>query len=164
MFAFWFLIHCLTLNNLYRQERGRTWLAESVKIINSATNAALVFMALSFALQPLVFSRLMLIIGTALVVAGLVVARVVFRVVRQQLRLRGIGVEQVLLVGASESDAPYSVRSSPAPRSATFPSAIWMTIRIAVAWIWGACAAGGMENLSPLLDQHACDLVIVALP
>ncbi|MBX3066773.1 MAG: sugar transferase [Anaerolineae bacterium] len=164
VFAFWFLFTA-SLNNLYRQERGRTWLAESVKIINSATNAALVFMALSFALQPLVFSRLMLIIGTALVVAGLVVARVVFRVVRQQLRLRGIGVERVLLVGAGE--VGRAVLSSIIAR----PALGYVPIGyldddpdrggVDMGRVRGL---GGMENLSPLLDQHACDLVIVALP
>src|SRR5579871_469435 len=48
-------------SGLYRVVRGRSWIDEVYTIINGVANATVITLALSFALQPLVFSRLMMI-------------------------------------------------------------------------------------------------------
>jgi len=53
---------------LYRVRRGRSWLEEAYAVVNGATNATVVVMALSFLLRPDVFSRLMIIEAAVLVV------------------------------------------------------------------------------------------------
>ncbi|MBX3083086.1 MAG: sugar transferase [Anaerolineae bacterium] len=163
-FAVWFLISS-SLNGLYRDRRGRSWYEEVARTINGATNAVVVTMALSFLLQPLVFSRLMLIMATILVVGFLSLLRIIYRLVRQYLRRLGVGVERVLLVGAGE--VGRTVLSSIIAR----PDLGYVPIgylddapergKVDMGRVRGL---GGLENLSPLLDRHAADLVIVALP
>src|SRR5690606_31896048 len=85
---------------LYREQRGRTWWEELFAITNSATNSAVFVMALSFALQPLVFSRLLVIQATLLVVVLMGAWRLVLREIQARMRQRGIGIERVLIVGA----------------------------------------------------------------
>src|SRR5688572_18432869 len=163
-FAAWFWLSS-SLNGLYREKRGRSFYEEAAKTINAATNAVVVTMALSFLLQPLVFSRLMLIMATILVVMFLSALRIVYRVVRQYWRRHGIGVERVLLVGAGE--VGRTVLSSIIAR----PELGYVPIgyvdddpergHVDMGRVRGL---GGLENLSPLLDQHCADLVIVALP
>ncbi|NDJ76396.1 MAG: sugar transferase [Chloroflexi bacterium] len=86
--------------SLYRERRGRTWWEEMFAIGNSATNTAVFVMALSFLLQPLVFSRLLIIQSALLTVVLLGLWRIVLRQVQNQMRKRGVGVERVLVVGA----------------------------------------------------------------
>lgn len=90
-------------NNLYKHIRGRTWAEEVYIITNGVTNATLVVMAVSFFLQPAVFSRLMLVYAAGFTVVILSVARMALRVVRAHLRSKGIGVQRVLIIGAGET-------------------------------------------------------------
>ena len=87
---------------LYYERRGRTWWDEIFAIGNSATNAAVAVMAVSFWLQPLVFSRLLIVQAALLVVLILGLWRLILRAIQAQMRKRGIGVERVLVVGAGE--------------------------------------------------------------
>jgi FlaA1/EpsC-like NDP-sugar epimerase len=71
-------------------------------IVNGATNATMFIMALSFFLQPAVFSRLMLIYAAAITVVLLSLTRVIQRIMRAYLRNKGIGMERVLIIGVGE--------------------------------------------------------------
>ncbi len=101
LFAAWLLV-ALQQQGLYRHLRGRSWSDEALVILNGAAQGLVVVMALSFALQPLVFSRLLLGYGAGFSVLLLGAARLVYRGIRQRQRRRGIGVERVLVVGAGE--------------------------------------------------------------
>jgi exopolysaccharide biosynthesis polyprenyl glycosylphosphotransferase len=163
-FVVWF-VTTGSLNGLYQDKRGRSWYEDASKIVNSATNSVVVIMALSFLLQPLVFSRLMLIMAAILVIVLLALLRALYRSLRHYLRRFGIGVERVLLVGAGE--VGRAVLSSIIAR----PDLGYVPIgylddnpqrgQVDMGRVRGL---GGLENLSPLLDQRAADLVIVALP
>ncbi|GAB4574180.1 MAG: sugar transferase [Anaerolineae bacterium] len=101
LYAAWMILS-MQQNAMYRYVRGRSWAAELVAIANSATNALFVVMGVSFALQPLVFSRLLLLYAVIASVILLAAARLAYRMVRARQRKRGIGVERVLVVGAGE--------------------------------------------------------------
>jgi len=85
---------------LYRERRGRTWWDEVFIIGNSATNTGVVVMAISFLVQPLVFSRLLILQAALLVVVIIAAWRLGLRALRAQLRRRGVGVERVFVVVA----------------------------------------------------------------
>ena len=101
IFAAWLTIS-LQQHNMYRYVRERTWIAECLTIANTGTNALVVVMALSFFLQPLVFSRLLLLYGAIFSMALLSLMRLVYRAVRERQRRRGIGVARVLVAGAGD--------------------------------------------------------------
>src|SRR5438105_13107912 len=97
LYAFW-LVGTWPVAGLYREQRGRSWFEEVYGIINGATNATVVVMALNFLLRPQVFSRLMILEATSLVIILLSLERLIYRILRQHLRKQGIGVERVLVI------------------------------------------------------------------
>jgi exopolysaccharide biosynthesis polyprenyl glycosylphosphotransferase len=89
--------------NLYNYRRGRSWANEMFAIGNAAANAGIVIMAISFLLRPLVFSRLLIVQAVVLTIVILGAWRFVVREISRRLRKRGIGVERVLVIGASDT-------------------------------------------------------------
>ncbi len=150
---------------LYRERRGRTWWDEVFAITNGATNAAVVVMALSFLLRPLVFSRLLIVQAAVLVVLLLGVWRLILRIVRGYLRRRGIGVERVLVVGAG------SVGLSVMRMLVARPDLGYKVVGFVdddpergANDLGRLPALGGVDNLPRLIDRYRVDLVIITLP
>src|SRR5258708_17522251 len=67
IYALW-LLGTWPVAGLYRDQRSRSWFEEVYTLINGATNATVLVMALSFLLRPEVFSRLLIIEATVLAV------------------------------------------------------------------------------------------------
>lgn len=150
---------------LYREQRGRTWWDEVFAVGNAATNAAVFVMALSFLLRPLVFSRLLIVQAAALVVILLGLWRLILRIVRGNLRRRGIGVERVLVVGAG------SVGLSVLQTMVARPDLGYKVIGFVdddpdrgANDIGRVPALGMVDNLPRLIDRYRVDLVIITLP
>ncbi len=101
IFAVWFVLTSRG-NGLYKAVRGRPFMEEVYIILNGVTMSTVIVLALSFFLQPLVFSRLMLVYVAVLTVVLLAIARVVMRIIQAQQRAKGIGIQRVLIVGAEE--------------------------------------------------------------
>ncbi len=164
LYALW-LVGTWPVAGLYRERRGRSWFEEVYGIINGGTNATVVIMALTFLLQPEVFSRLMILQATALVVAFLSVERLVYRVVRHQLRSRGIAVERVLIVGAG--DVGRAVLSAIIARPDLGYAPIgYLDDRperglVNMGRVRGL---GDLDQLACLLEERSADLVVITLP
>ncbi len=89
-------------NGLYQVRRSRRWVDETFRIFNGTTTSILLVVATTFFVQPLIYSRGMLILADFLIVGFLGLARLIERIIEGILRRRGIGVERVLIVGAGE--------------------------------------------------------------
>lgn len=90
-------------NGLYRNVRGRNWGEEISIIISGVATATVILLALYFLLRPEVTSRLMLIYVAALTVALQSGLRLVRRMVLAYLRIQGIGLQRVLIIGMGET-------------------------------------------------------------
>ncbi len=150
---------------LYREQRGRTWWEELFAITNSATNSAVFVMALSFALQPLVFSRLLVIQATLLVVVLMGAWRLVLREIQARMRQRGIGIERVLIVGAG------AVGRSVLQTIVARPDLGYQVVGFvdddperSSTGIGRVPALGQISNLARIIDQQHVDTVIITLP
>ncbi len=164
LYALWLVI-TWPVAGLYRDQRGRSWFEEVWAIINGATNATVVVMALNFLLRPQVFSRLMILEATTLTVAFLSIERLVYRYMRQVLRARGIGVERVLIVGAG--DVGRAVLSAMIAR----PDLGYTPIgyiddrpdrgHVNMGRVRGL---GDLDQFEHLLEQRVADLIIITLP
>jgi len=75
---------------------------EFYSLASGIANATVITLGLFFLLQPLVFSRLMLIYVAVIVLALLFLARVARRMAQAMLRARGVGIQRVLIVGAGD--------------------------------------------------------------
>ncbi|HEX3054385.1 MAG TPA: sugar transferase [Aggregatilineaceae bacterium] len=151
--------------SLYRERRGRTWWDEVFALGNSATNTAVVVMAFSFLFRPLVFSRLLIVQASLLVVLLQGLYRLGMRGLQAHLRKRGVGVERVLIVGAgpvglsvmqiivARSDLGYKllgfVDDDPSRGSTD---------------IGRVPALGEVSNLPRLISELQIDTVIITLP
>jgi exopolysaccharide biosynthesis polyprenyl glycosylphosphotransferase len=101
IFAFWMVLN-IRGSGLYRVVRGRAYMEEFYSIINAVAMSTVIILALSFFLQPLVFSRLMLVFVAVLSVVLLAGGRVALRMAQARLRRKGIGVQRTLIVGAGD--------------------------------------------------------------
>lgn len=103
--ALFLTILCLiayNIDGLYERRRGRRWLDEIYRLVNGTMTSIVIIMASTFFLQPLVYSRGMMVLAGVLIVVFLGTARLIQHLVEANLRRRGIGIERVLIVGAGE--------------------------------------------------------------
>jgi len=80
--------------------RRRGWLEQMAAIANATAKVVVVVWAVIFATRPLIYSRLMIGQAAVLTVIGMGLVRLVESALAAQLRKRGIGVSNVLIVGA----------------------------------------------------------------
>ena len=150
---------------LYRVERGRSWLEEAYTVANGATNATVMVMAVSFLLQPLVFSRLLILEATILSTLLMISLRLVHRTVQSSLRQRGIGVERVLIVGVGEVGRAVMGNIVARPdlgyRVVGYLDDDPERGSIDTGRIRGF---GSLDQLQTVLFDHEIDLIIVTLP
>ena len=132
---------------------------------NSATNTGVVVMAISFLVQPLVFSRLLILQAALLVVVIIAGWRLGLRALRAELRRRGIGVERVLVVGAGE--VGRSVLQTIVARPDLGLKAVGFVDddpERGTSDMGRVPALGGVDNLPQIIDQQRVDTVIITLP
>ncbi len=90
------------IEGLYEIRRGRRWLDEVYRLISGTMVSIVLIMAITFFLQPLVYSRGMLVLAGFLIVASLSLERLIQHVIEAGRRRKGIGVDRVLIIGAGE--------------------------------------------------------------
>jgi exopolysaccharide biosynthesis polyprenyl glycosylphosphotransferase len=150
---------------LYQDRRDRSLIHELFRIANAASNAAIFIMALSFLIRPLVFSRLLILFAFFLIVLLLGLWRMVIRVVRNSLHRRGIGTENVLLVGIGELGL-YVMRTIMARPGLGYHLIGFIDDdpERGTKDIGRVPALGPTRNLATLITEQNVDLVIVTLP
>jgi exopolysaccharide biosynthesis polyprenyl glycosylphosphotransferase len=161
-FALWLHLHYRGAG-LYRAMRGRPIMEEIYAIINGVTNATLILMALSFILQPLVFSRLMMIYVAVFAVLLMALARIIRRFVYSVLRSRGVGVQRTLVVGAGDVGLAV-LRNVLGRKELGYVPVGYVADGDALEDIGRVKALGGLEDLKGVLREHRVDLVIITLP
>jgi exopolysaccharide biosynthesis polyprenyl glycosylphosphotransferase len=163
IYAAWLYVYYRSAG-LYKVVRGRPWIEEVYIIINGSANATVVIMALSFVLQPVVFSRLMMVYAAGITVALLALARVMQRVIRAHLRSKGIGVQRVLLVGAGDIGQAV-LRTIVARKELGYHPVGYLDDdpsrgEVDLGRVRGL---GGTANLSASIREQRVDLVIITL-
>lgn len=152
-------------SGLYRAIRGRSWLDETYTILNGVTNATVLLFAISFVIQPLVFSRLMMIYVAAISLVLLSGARIVKRMIQARLRARGIGVQRSLVVGAGDIGRSV-LRTMIARKELGYAPVGYLDEdpdrgSVDLGRVKGL---GGIENLELVLRQLRVDHVVITLP
>lgn len=163
-FAAW-LFFTYRAAGLYKPARGRSWLDEVGKIINGVTGATVVLLAISFVLQPTVFSRLMFLYIAAITIILLAGARVVRRTIVARRRERGIGVLRVLVLGAGDAGLMV-MRTLVARRGEGYLPVGYLDddIHDEQGDLGRVLALGGLDNLEAVVTEHQVNYVVIALP
>lgn len=163
-FAFMLLLS-FQANSLYKNIRGRSFMEELMTITGSVGNAAIILLALYFALQPLVTSRLMLAYVAGFTIILLALARAIRRVILAYFRSKGIGVQRVLIIGMGDVGKAV-LRTLLSRRELGYKVVGYMDDdpergEVDLGRVVGL---GKLENLENVLTAHGIDQLIITLP
>ena len=153
------------VDRVYQQWRGCSWLDQVYRIINATAKSVVVMLAITFALQPLQYSRLLLGEAGIIAIILLALSRAVQNGVEGWLRARGIGVDRVIIVGAGE--VGRTVMRTIVAR----PELGYQIVGFVddnpdkgSTDIGRFKALGPLRNLSRLIEEEVVDEVIITLP
>jgi exopolysaccharide biosynthesis polyprenyl glycosylphosphotransferase len=160
----------LQMRGIYRSPRWTTLLDETFTITNAVTTAMALVVLYAF-LQRFYPSRLIFIYAWLLTIALLVLKRLVVRLIRERLWLRGIGVDRVLVVGAGQAGQRLLQYLLGQPQLGyqvvgfvddNPPPANWA---IATQWrVERPLHLGTSADLGDIVRRQRIDEVIIALP
>lgn len=150
---------------LYKNVRGRSLAEEIYSIGTGVATATVLLLALYFAFQPLVFSRLMLIYVAAITITLLGLMRAARRVIYAYLRSKGIGVQRVLIVGAGETGQAV-LRVMMARKDLAYYPVGFVDDNpdrgsVDLGRVKGL---GSLDNLRSTIRRYQVDLVVVTIP
>ncbi len=149
---------------LYQIVRDRTLVNEAFQTINAASNAAIIIMALSFLLRPLVFSRLLIVQAAIISVILLFIWRLVLRALRNRRYAQGLDVENVLLVGIDEMGRGV-MRAIVARPDLGYRLVGFVDDHPERQKAIGRVPAlGAISDIERIIAEHQVDLVIITLP
>ena len=153
------------MDRVYQRWRGRPWLDQVYRIINATVESVVVILAITFLLQPLQYSRLLLGEAGVIAVILLALSRVVQNGIVGWLRARGIGVARVIIVGAGE--VGRTVMRTIVARPELGHQIVGFVDddpQKGHTNIGRFKALGPLRNLSRLIEEEAVDEVIITLP
>jgi exopolysaccharide biosynthesis polyprenyl glycosylphosphotransferase len=90
------------MDRVYQRWSGRQWLDQIYRIINATAKSTVVMLAVTFLLQPLEYSRLLLIEAGFIATVLLSMSRAIQNTIIGQLHKRGVGAYRTIIVGAGE--------------------------------------------------------------
>jgi len=153
------------IDGLYEPRRRRRWLDELYRLLTGTLTSIVIVMAVTFALQPLVYSRGMLLRAGFLIILLLAGARLIAHTIILSRRRRGIGVDRVLVVGLGELGRAV-IRNILADPVLGYQVAGYVDDdpdkgSSRLGRIQGL---GGIDNLASVIVNNDIDEVIVTLP
>ena len=161
LFALLILIN-LRRNNLYRNIVGRAWLEEVYLIGSSVAVSIVIVLAMYFILQPVTYSRLMLIYVAALTLLVGAVTRLIRRWVLAYLRQHGIGMRRVLVIGMGEIGRSLVGIMLARPELGYLPVGFLDDKEeVAAASMGRIEALGATAQMDDVINRHHIDTVII---
>lgn len=153
------------MDQVYQHPRGRPLLDQVYRIINATAKSTVVIMAVTFVIQPLQYSRLLLIEAGIIAAILLALSRTVFNIILGWLRARGMGVSRTIIVGAGEVGRTV-MRTIVARPELGYQIVGFVddNPKKGETNIGRIRALGPLDNLARLIEEKAVDEVIVTLP
>ncbi len=152
------------LNGLYAPQRRRRVTNQLFGIVNGTATSIVILMALTFGLQPLVYSRGMMILAGVLIVFFLSVFRLIDYLFVLRQRRRKIGVARVLVVGIGEVGLAV-IRTILADPMLGYHVVGYLDDDPAKGNGLGRIKSlGSIDKMANIIKEEKVDIVIVALP
>lgn len=165
-FQIWYtglLLLFLYIDGVYVPRRGGSWFEDLYRIGNATTTVTVILIAATFIVQPLFYSRLLLIESALVTILLLSGARLTRRLAQAQLRQRGQGVDRVLIVGAGEIGRAV-MRNLAARPDLGYHVVGFVDDDPAKGDLGRFKALGNLDQMETLLKAERIDEVIIALP
>jgi exopolysaccharide biosynthesis polyprenyl glycosylphosphotransferase len=157
------LVGFLALDGVYRDRREGSWFDALYRIANATTTVVVLLIAATFIIQPLVYSRLLLLEAGVITIALLAGYRLLRLGVEAHLRRRGVGVESVLIVGAGELGRMV-MRNLVARPELGYRVVGFVDDDLSKGDLGRFKALGGLESIGSVLKAEHVDQVIITLP
>jgi exopolysaccharide biosynthesis polyprenyl glycosylphosphotransferase len=157
------LLLFMYVDGVYAQGRGSSWWEALYRISNATTTATVILIAATFIIQPLVYSRLLLIEAAVITIVFLSGWRLARRQIAARLRRRGIGVARVLIVGAGEIGRAV-MRTLVARPDLGYQVVGFLDDDPNRGDLGRFRALGGLDALGAVLRTERVDEVIITLP
>jgi exopolysaccharide biosynthesis polyprenyl glycosylphosphotransferase len=153
------------MDQVYRRRPGLQWLDQVYRIINATAKSTVVMLAVTFVLQPLEYSRLLLVEAGINAVVLLAISRVIQSAIVGRLRARGIGVHRAIIVGAGEIGRTV-MRTVVARPGLGYHIVGFVddNPEKGDSSIGRFEGLGSIDNLPDLIEQRDVDEVIITLP
>lgn len=153
------------LDGVYNGRRGQSWFDQMYAIVNATAKGTIVLWAITFAVRPLVYSRLLFGLAAVLIVLLTGLSRLIKGFFEARLRRRGVGVDRVLIVGGGEMGRVV-IRTIVAR-----PELGYQIVGLVDdnpdkghADIGRIKGLGGLDKLAEIVDSEAVDQVFITLP
>nr|MBP7693250.1 hypothetical protein [Anaerolineales bacterium] len=157
------MVFFLGLDGAYTPRRGGSWFTELYRIANATTTVGVLAFAVVFFLQPLVYSRGLILWAIALTIALVGLGRLGQQAVRDALRRRGVGVARVLIVGAGEMGRTV-MRTIVAQPALGYQIVGFVDDDQSKLELGRFKSLGRLEELEPILKTERVDEIIITLP
>lgn len=159
------LLLIFRLDGVYDRRRGSSLLDVIYALTSSTTTGIVVMIVVALVYRPLLYSRLIFLYASVLIVLFLSASRAFVAVVFWRMRARGVGVDRVLIIGAGE--VGRTVMRTVVAR----PELGYRIIGFlddnpekGETDIGPFKALGGLDNLAGVLGAECITEVIIALP
>jgi exopolysaccharide biosynthesis polyprenyl glycosylphosphotransferase len=153
------------VDRVYQDWRGCPWLDQVYRIINATAKSVVVILAIAFVVQPLQYSRLLLIEAGIIAVVLLALSRIVQNQAVGWLRAHGVGVSRVIIVGAGEVGRTV-MRTIVARPELGYQVVGFVDDNVEKGRtdIGRFKALGSTRNLVRLIEEEVVDEVVITLP
>jgi FlaA1/EpsC-like NDP-sugar epimerase len=90
------------LHGMYSRNRWQGWLDETFALLSGTATGVMLMIVLTYFVPDLLYSRGLLPLAAMTILSMLIVSRTVKTIAIRQMRKKGIGIKQVLIVGGGE--------------------------------------------------------------
>jgi exopolysaccharide biosynthesis polyprenyl glycosylphosphotransferase len=153
----------LAIDGVYRRRREGSWFEQLYRIGNATTTSIMIVVAGTFILRPLYYSRLLPFEVGLLTILLLSLARLARRVVADQWRKRGQGLDRVLIVGAGEIGRVV-MRNLVARPELGYQVVGFVDDDLSKGDMGRFKALGGLDSIGSAIKSEKVDEVIITLP
>jgi exopolysaccharide biosynthesis polyprenyl glycosylphosphotransferase len=153
----------LAVDGAYTPRRGGNWLNEAYRVFNASTTVGVIVFAAVFFTLPEFYSRALIILAVAFTFGALSLARLLLRLVQMRLRRRGLGVAQVLIVGAGELGRTV-MRTIVAQPELGYSIVGFVDDDPHKTEVGRYKTLGSLDHVEKVLRQERVDEVIITLP
>lgn len=159
------LVAVYVAHKVYVHSRGRSWIEEMATVFSGTMSGTMLMIVITYFFPELSYSRGFFPLAAMTILTLLTLGRIVKRVVLNQLRRRGVGIKQVLVVGAGEVGRTVMrtivARPELGYRVAGFVDDDPTKGETDMGRIK---ALGNLDNITEIICAYGMDVVIITLP
>jgi len=153
------------IDGVYKHWNSHMLLDQIYRIVNATAKSTVIIMAVTFAIRPLQYSRLLLVEAGIIAAILLTLSRGIYNAILSYLRARGVGTSRTLIVGAGEVGRTV-MRTIVARNELGYQIVGFVddNPEKGQSDIGRLKAMGSIDNLPTVIEEEKVDEVIITLP